>query len=88
VYCILHEPTGEQYVGSACGREGIWGRWQSYAENVHGGNVILKERCETVPGFKDGLLYSILQTSPTSTSKDEVLAIEASYKKKLGTRRC
>ncbi len=86
VYCILHEASGEQYVGSACGKEGIWGRWKHYAETVHGGNVLLKERCETVPGFKDRLLYSILQTLPTSTSRDDVLAVESSFKRKLGSR--
>ncbi len=86
VYCILQEETGELYVGSACGKEGIWGRWSTYANTVHGGNVLLKERCEMVPGFKEGLVYSILKTMPLSTSKEEVLAAEASFKRKLGSR--
>ena len=31
VYMILDDRTGTQYVGSACGKDGIWQRWTDYA---------------------------------------------------------
>lgn len=42
VYLIKYSPTGQLYIGSAYGSEGIWGRWSSYAQNGHGGNTLLK----------------------------------------------
>ena len=42
VYMLRHTPTGGTYVGSAYGKEGLKGRWTSYANSVHGGNVELK----------------------------------------------
>src|SRR6266542_2184863 len=39
VYLILATTTGEQYVGSAHGVDGFWGRWASYRNNGHGGNT-------------------------------------------------
>ncbi|MGC3998057.1 MAG: GIY-YIG nuclease family protein [Anaeromyxobacter sp.] len=86
VYCILHTRTGELYIGAACGKEGLWGRWRTYASTVHGGNVLLQSRSETVAGFADDLVFSILQTLPSGSSKDEVVAAESCMKEKLGAR--
>jgi hypothetical protein len=44
VYLLTCPRTKEQYVGSAYGENGFWGRWQDYAKNGHGGNVALKSR--------------------------------------------
>ncbi|MGR3467345.1 MAG: hypothetical protein ACU0CI_05650, partial [Shimia sp.] len=41
VYLLVTD-TGAQYVGSASGEDGFWGRWQAYAANGHGGNVLLQ----------------------------------------------
>ena len=41
VYLILATTTGKQYIGSAYGAEGIWGRWLAYARTGHGGNALL-----------------------------------------------
>jgi hypothetical protein len=86
VYCILNERTGEQYIGSAYGKDGVWGRWRCYAETSHGGNQRLKERCASVAGYGDELVFSILHTLPSSATKDEVVALESRVKCKLGTR--
>ncbi|ACL67276.1 conserved hypothetical protein [Anaeromyxobacter dehalogenans 2CP-1] len=86
VYCILHANTGELYVGSASGKEGIWGRWRVYADTAHGGNVRLRARCENVAGYEDDLVFSILQVLPIGSSKDEVIAAETCMKEKLGAR--
>jgi hypothetical protein len=42
IYLLVHRETGQQYVGSAYGVDGLLGRWKSYADG-HGGNVGLKE---------------------------------------------
>ena len=41
VYLILNEASGEQYVGSAYGKNGLWHRWGNYAKNPSGGNKLL-----------------------------------------------
>lgn len=86
VYCILHAKSGELYVGSASGKDGIWGRWRSYADTVHGGNALLRSRCESVSGFCESLLFSILQTLPSNSTREEVVAAESCMKEKLGSR--
>ena len=43
IYLIVDKLTGKQYVGSAYGEDGIWGRWANYAKSGHGGNELLKK---------------------------------------------
>ena len=78
--------SGHLYVGSAYGADGIWGRWSTYGDCGHGGNVRLRELCERDPGRQRNFRFSILQTMPLSADKDQVLAAEVIWKKKLGTR--
>ncbi|WP_082893377.1 GIY-YIG nuclease family protein [Rufibacter ruber] len=85
IYLILDSQTGNQYVGSACGNEGIWQRWCNYAYNSHGNNKKLIELCSN-PGYGRNFRFSILQTLPANLSKKEVVAIEYLYMRKLGTR--
>lgn len=87
VYLILATTTGAQYVGSACGVEGIWGRWAAYARDGHGGNVLLKKLIEAEhSGYPAAFSYSILQILPKTLARDEVLKWERRYKEKLGSR--
>lgn len=48
VYLITDTHTHTRYVGSACGEEGVWGRWRAYIETGHGGNVCQTAR-KTAP---------------------------------------
>ena len=34
IYLILDKKTGKQYIGSAYGENGIWGRWENYIKMV------------------------------------------------------
>lgn len=86
VYLILATATGAQYIGSAYGAEGIWGRWSSYAKNGHGGNIKLKDLVTSNPAYPSAFVYSILQILPRSLALAEVLDWERRYKEKLGTR--
>lgn len=86
VYLILQQSTGAQYVGSASGAAGIYGRWESYAKNGHGGNKLLKRICaKTQYAYRD-FSYSVLRTLPKSLSQKEVLKYESFYKERLGSR--
>jgi hypothetical protein len=87
VYLILAEDTGAQYIGSATGEDGIWGRWSDYARNGHGGNQLLRKLVRSDPAlYPNGFRFSILQILPKTMSRDEVIARESVYKDKLGTR--
>ena len=86
VYLVLAETTGELYVGSAYGENGIWGRWEAYAANGHGDNMLLIDLIETNEEYPEAFLYSVLQVLPKSTSTKEVRRWERLYKEKLGSR--
>ena len=86
IYMILAETTGQQYVGSAYGDTGIWGRWQQYAKNGHGNNKLLKKLIEEDPQYPESFRYAVLQVLPKSTKDFEVIRWETQYKHKLGSR--
>lgn len=79
IYYIFDESDRKGYVGSAYGRENIYGRWSDYAATGHGGNSLLKGRNKL--NFK----FTILElVSPSLNSKD-VIRIELSWKERLHT---
>lgn len=86
VYLILDQNTGHQYIGSACGKNGIWQRWANYAKNLHGGNKLLKDLTDRDPQYHKNFKYSVLQTLPSNMTQRETVRIEQLYKEKLGSR--
>lgn len=86
VYLILAEKTGDQYVGSAYGATGIWGRWEQYARTGHGANKLLMELLVRDSDYPERFRFSLLQILPKTFTRDEVIQREALYKEKLGTR--
>ncbi|MFZ3065904.1 MAG: GIY-YIG nuclease family protein [Nitrospirota bacterium] len=79
VYLILDISSGEQYVGSAYGSEGFWGRWGAYA--VKGdGNVLLKGK------DYDNFQFTILWETLNTTLQNDILNVECEIKRNLGTR--
>lgn len=86
VYLIADATSGQLYVGSAHGQGGILSRWSGYVRTGHGGNKRLIDALAA-----DGLRtaqwqFSILRTLPLSMTAREVHAVEALYKRKLGSR--
>ncbi|HHO0788468.1 GIY-YIG nuclease family protein [Aeromonas allosaccharophila] len=80
VYLIKHKADGRLYVGSAYGKDGILGRWTSYARSGHAGNKLLK-------GLDPHQFeFSILEISPSTMSADDVIARENRWKECLGSR--
>jgi hypothetical protein len=80
IYLILDEIDGRGYVGSACGRENMLGRWLNYAASGHGQNAALRNR------NPESFRFSILERLSPDKAADEVMAIENSWKLRLQTR--
>jgi hypothetical protein len=74
IYLLTCSKTKEQYVGSATGDDGFWGRWQEYVQTGHGGNVALKSR------EPSDYQVSILEVAGTS---DDIAAMEGRWQRKL-----
>lgn len=86
VYLILAQPTGHQYVGSAYGLGGIWGRWRQYATTGHGGNGKLRALLDSDNSYPSAFRFSVLQVLPKTATAPEVIRWESLYKAKLGSR--
>ena len=86
IYLITDSLTGQQYVGSAYGKDGIFGRWRNYVSNGHGGNAELRRLLASNPSHLEHFRYTILRTLPASLTAKEVIAFETLYKDKLGSR--
>ena len=86
IYLIIDEENGDQYIGSATGKNGLWGRWSTYFENPTGGNKRLIEKIKKDNDCYKYFRYSILEVFPKNLTKDEVILKENLYKKKLGSK--
>lgn len=80
IYLIQDIVQSKAYVGSACGRENLLGRWLNYSKHGHGGNKRLRQ-CNP-KNFR----FSILQRVSPDLQADEVIRIENSWKARLLTR--
>ena len=80
IYLLVCPKTGDQYVGSASGEDGFWGRWSSYAADGHGGNVLLRTRRKVNYGI------AILETASSAMSTSDIINRERVWKTKLGSR--
>lgn len=86
VYVIFDSSTGNQYVGSASGGNGIWSRWEGYAKTGHNGNKALKVLAKKNEDFANNFTYSLHHVFPRTVSKNDVLYYESLLKNKLGSR--
>ncbi len=79
VYLIVDQSDRRCYVGSAGGHENLLQRWRDYGRTGHGGNKYLRDRDPTQ------FVFSILQRVSPDLPKDELVAIENSWKKRIGS---
>ena len=77
VYLLTCPKTKEWYVGSAKGEDGFWGRWQSYIQTGHGGNVKLMSR------EPSDYQVSILEVAGSAADEQQMLAMEGLWQTKL-----
>ena len=84
IYLITDKSNGKMYVGSASGKDMIYGRWSTYIKNGHGGNKELRKK-----GFsyiKDNFCYSILDIYKSTTPDPIIRKRESWWKETLQTR--
>lgn len=77
VYLLTCPRTREQYVGSACGQEGFWGRWCQYVKDGHGGNVKLKSN------EPSDYQVTILEVASSQASVEDIHGMEGRWQEKL-----
>lgn len=85
IYLIVDLSTGKQYVGSAYGQNGLWGRWEEYARTRHGNNKRMKELLKADTERYHQFQFSILQILQKNITDEEVIRLESLYKRKLQT---
>ena len=85
IYLIVDTVSGLQYVGSAYGKDGLFGRWSEYVKTHHGGNKKIKALLKEDPQRYHAFQFSILQILPKSLASDAdtVIQIESLWKDKL-----
>lgn len=87
VYLILNTKTGDQYIGTTYGKNGLWQRWESYVSSGGtGGNKRFKELKAKDPDFSQNLQFSILEVLTRTADKSYCIHKESLWKEKLGTR--
>jgi hypothetical protein len=87
VYVIADGSDANLYVGSACGRGGIWQRWTSYAKTGHGGNKELRSLLlENGDEHAENFQFSLLEVCDLNSNGGFVLARESHWKTVLWTR--
>lgn len=90
VYLQTDTKTGKLYVGSAYGKQKLWGRWTEYVETYHGGNKALKELFEKEGAryFEENFTYTLLEVLPNNhkDSGNTVIGRESWWKIALQTR--
>lgn len=86
VYLITDKNTGQLYIGSAYGENGIWGRWSEYVlSGGHGYNKSLEVLCNETDYALKNFQFSILMLLPKTVTVDEAIRKEQLFKRKLGT---
>lgn len=79
VYLIYDTQTDEQYIGSAYGEFGFWGRWAMYATKSDGNTNFFGRNY-------DNLGFSILWETLPNQPPERIINVESQFKKSLGTR--
>ena len=90
VYLVTDTESGRFYVGSAYGKDGLYGRWLDYAVTKGGGhNQGLEKYLSENPEAYHAFQYSVLEVIPGSgiAEKDmhNALKMEQLYKRKLAS---
>ena len=85
VYLISDMLNGKNYVGSAYGENMILGRWKSYIQTGHGGNIGLRKL--PFDYIKTNFRYSILDIYKSTTDDQIIIDRENWWKEILQSRK-
>lgn len=84
IYLILDTESGQQYIGSASGIEGLWGRWRDYIDTKGtGNNDLLENLMRENPKRRHALRFSVLRV--VDRTLPDIEKLESKYKEKLGS---
>jgi len=83
IYLILCQ--GKQYIGSATGDEGIWGRWKDYVNDPAGGNRGIAQHLDQHPGAERDFKFSIIETFGDHIAQETILQREHFFMRTHGT---
>ena len=87
IYTITDISNGKIYIGSATGENGIWQRWNSYANELTGGNKafieLIKDNGEEY--IKNNFVYSILEIFDKKTKDSYIIQREEFWKRVFQT---
>ena len=90
IYLIRDMKDCGCYVGSAYGKDGIWGRWSCYASDDfhgHGGDKGLIRRIGNDPSYPNNFEFSILEVMGNNCTEKVVRDRESWWKDTLRTRK-
>lgn len=89
IYLQTDRATGKSYVGSAYGKDMLWGRWRDYAETYHGGNKSLVQLYNELGSraFEKNFHYHILEVFPPKTDDGDIINREHWWMNTLDTIR-
>ncbi|MBD8872478.1 GIY-YIG nuclease family protein [Rhodanobacter sp. DHB23] len=79
IYLLVSLKNGKNYVGSATGSDGFWGRWMDYLQNGHGGNDGLQLTADA------DYQVTILEVAASSATVSEIIELEHHWMRKLMT---
>ena len=86
VYLIVDTKTGDRYVGSTYGYDGLLGRWSVYvATGGHGNNKGMISHLKSVNHSCHDLQFSVLQVLSKALPDNQIIDAETLWKKKLLT---
>lgn len=87
IYMIVDKSTGKQYIGSAYGENGLYGRWETYINTEGtGNNVMLMELNAEDERHYINYTFHILRILPQSMSNEEIIKLESKYKEMYMTK--
>lgn len=94
VYVITDTEAGKNYIGSATGEKGFYGRWCDYVNGVNHPDTypneafkeIIKDRTKGPNYIKEHFQYSILEHFDMGVDKDFILEREGYWKRVLNTK--
>ena len=89
IYVITDISNGKLYIGSACGNDGLFGRWSDYINNLTGGNQEFED-IKKINGedyIKKNFKYSIVEIFDTKTKQEYILERENYWKNVFETKK-
>lgn len=84
VYLITDKTNGKKYVGSAYGKDMLYGRWNEYVKTCDGGNKLLKPLGNNY--IQQNFQYSILETFTPNADTINIIQRENFWKDILCSR--